>query len=163
MAIGFEVPGKCTLKSGTLTIGMSDADDMITVREMTHPMVFYSNESGPFLPAKIIELGRFCVVRAPLTQVDHAVLDPLQKASGATTIGQQGSIGSDVVLSPITIQSTITGAQSMTFPKCYINEPIEIAGFGNTVKKYMLEFMAIPDPTLLANASNPFYTVTVNA
>lgn len=158
MAIGFKIPGKTLLKQSTDTVGMSDAADFITVRERIFNLNIFSNESGPNVPAKIINHGRLCEIRAPLTQFDRAILDPLMKASGATTLGQIGSLGADITPVSWSVVPAITGATSYTFPKCFFVDAVDVGGWGLQEQKIVIVLWAIPDPAALSTATTAYYT-----
>lgn len=162
MTIGFKIPGKCLLKQSTNVCGMTDESDFITVKERVFKLNVHSNESGPNIPAAVFELGRYCEIRAPLTQFDRSVLDPLMKAQGAATLGQIGTLGAAVDLNPFTILSAITGSTSYTFNKCYFMDSIDVEGWGIVPQKIIVVLWAIADPAALSTATTAYYTTATN-
>lgn len=159
MAIAFEIKGKTLIKSGSDVWGMTDAEDTVTVEEVIHQKEIHSNESGPELPAKVINLGRHLVIRAPLTQWDDALIDAQQKAVGATSLGQLGTLGADVRTFALSVIPAISGAKGFTSATCFFIETIPISAWGLMEAKKLLVVKAVPAMNALSTATTPYTVV----
>lgn len=148
------------ISSPFLQLGESDANDLPEWEEVVHERPIYTSGSGPNLPAKIISLGRSGILRANLINFDQTLLDAIQTCTGASAVGQLGSLGADVVLFSFAISGSISGSRIYTFPTCRFIDRISDIGWGMQENKKRLMLQAIPHPNALGSATTPLYTIS---
>lgn len=163
MAQTIHVVGKTTLKLSTSVAGQTDETNDISVQIFPGEKVIHTNESGPHVEAKIINLGEYAMIRVPLISWDDTVIDVVKKRmSGTAAAGQIGVLGGDLTLFQLDITTTVTGEFSYSFPKVRLVDNWEIGKWGYEAQRLMLIFRAIPDPAALSTATTALYTKTAN-
>lgn len=158
MAMNWDIPGFCKIQINSVDAGMTDAEDTIRVEEQVKELVLHSNQSGPEMPDKAINLGRVVRLTIPLAKWDPAVVDPVNQTPGASTVGQVGSLGNDVVTFAVKIVPQLAGTYAYNFGLCRMVDNQAIEGFGIKAKKQTLIIEAYPDPSALATATTAVYT-----
>lgn len=163
MAQTIHVVGKTTLKLSTSVAGQTDEQNDISAEIFLGEKKIHTNESGPHVPAKIINLGEYAMIRVPLISWDDAVIDVVKKRlAGTATAGQIGVLGSDLTLFQLDLTTTVTGEYSYSFPKVRLVDNWSLGKWGYEGQRLMLIFQAIPDPAALSTATTALYTKTVN-
>ena len=167
MAVAFEVKGKSEIRTGaaagvnfaaTANIwGQTDADDLIQYEENIHERKIHTNLSGPELVGKVINLGRSGIIRFGLIEFDATVIDALLKATGASTIGQIGTLGADTILFALSIVPATAGVIGYTFPQCRIVDTTPVTQWGLIETKRAFIIEAMPNPASTLGSTEPLY------
>ena len=158
MAVQFEIPGKTQIFFNGSLLGQTDADDVPEWEEVVNERVINTNGSGPNLPAGVIELGRFVLIRANLVEIDFTQMELMQRAQGAAAVGQIGTLGALKSFFTLEVRGIIVGSKKYLFATVRLIESPRKSQIGNMEQKFSFVWQAIPDPAALQTATTPIYT-----
>ena len=165
MAATLDVKGKSTIQINTgaawVDIGIAPSDASFAISEERFEKTIHTNESGPDIPAAILNLGTMAVITAPLIKFDRSLMDEALKNVGAENAGELGDLGDEVRLYQIRITPTKTGARRYTFPRARIEgAPQEISNQWSVEEdQALLTFRAYANFLTLSTATTAVYTV----
>lgn len=169
MAQAFEIKGTTTIltdavagdQSTFVALGITDHDDTPENETNNHEHVINTNESGPDMPGKILNLGKTAIIRAVLVRYDTTELAALTECTdNVAAEGQIGILGADKKTFALQIQGVISGSRKYEFPFCRLAEPYRELDWGNKESRVALVIAAYPDPDALSTATTPLYTVS---
>lgn len=167
MAQSIEIKGTTTISTDAVApatfvaIGITDHDDTVGVEVTNHEFPIFTNESGPNMPAKILNMGLSGKVTMNLVEWDAVQLKSLVEAtSDVAAEGQIGVIGSDKKTFALKVSGNVTGSRVYTFPFCRLVDPWSEIEWGNKDSRISLSIDCYPDPDALSTATTPLYTIT---
>ena len=165
MAQTIDVKGKSTLEvnfgAGWVSLGIAPSDASFAIQEQRFEKTIHTNESGPDIPAEVLNMGTIMLIAAPLIKFDRDVMDDCLQNVNAADVGQLGTLGGVVDFAQFRITPTRTGARRYTFPKARVaGEPQDISNQWSVEEdQAVLSIVAYAPFDELSSDNAAFYTV----
>lgn len=165
MAQSFEIKGATTILTDSVlaatfvALGITDHDDTVAVEVTNHEHLIHTNESGPDMPEKVLNLGLTGKVIMNLVRWDKAQLTSLIETTTASAgEGEIGILGADKKVFALKVVGTTVGSEEFLFPFCRIVEPWRLTEWGSKDSRTSLSIECFPNPAALATATTTLYT-----
>ena len=158
------VAGRSLVKTNSTNLGITDSSDSIQITLHHETLELMTNEGGPRMPYKIINLGMTATITVPFAVYNVSQLDGLRKLPGSTSAdgNQLGTLGADIQRFPITILPDLPNVQGYTFGNCYFEGDENIGPWGYETLKRAVTFKAIFDPSILCDSTNSLFVYISN-
>lgn len=170
MAQDYEIKGATTIYTDAVltdtfvALGITDHDDAPEDEITNHELPIFTNESGPNMPAKVLNMGKTGNIRANLIRWDATQMAAIVEAqNGLVAEGDIGVLGGDKKTFAVRLQGVTSGSRIITFHFCRLIEPFRELDWGNKPSRTSLAIAAYPDPSALGTSTTPLYTISTVA